>query len=510
VHQRTIVRHLRSLDSWVPFIICAAALIALVLPIALDRVVGSSSGLIIAIAGLILVLLLGHRNALPLSTAMLALVSIAPLPTAIPRQFSLGGGSIFLSDLLIAIVCILALGHSRTFKSGVRAFLVAIGILIAWVLLGMLNDADMSSIIRDVRGIVGVLVLALGIAISMTMDQRIAVKIFASALVTIMLSSAFAVLFETVTSSGFFSLRDEEATLYTATATEAYGAIRLIPPGGLFTVVCSAVLLGLVLNGMIGGPGYWWLWPAIASGFVVALIGFSRNNLIAIVVVVFVAFVMSPRRRAFSGRLSILLGTVLGVGGLVWLFISVYWTGIADAGRELWIAFDGRVIGGLRPDTISQDASSVWRFRESDAALASILSNPVQGTGLGVAYRDHILGEPFGGDYGLTYLHNSFLWVAVKLGIPLTLLLAVFALRLNWSMWKMRSGQFRVAAHSVLYASIALLPVLYVSPVPFSRGGAITSGALLGLAIYLAAQSRATTGNDQKIAGKQEQLKQLL
>jgi O-antigen ligase len=73
------------------------------------------------------------------------------------------------------------------------------------------------------------------------------------------------------------------------------------------------------------------------------------------------------------------------------------------------------------PDTTLDTGSLQWRVFENEHATQSIAANPVTGVGLGNNYRGATLmrqRETVGDLRFARFIHNSYLYMAVKMGLP--------------------------------------------------------------------------------------------
>jgi hypothetical protein len=203
--------------------------------------------------------------------------------------------------------------------------------------------------------------------------------------------------------------------------TSAFGLLRVVPPAHVLVYLMSLVAACLTLDRSLAGR--WrlllglqfavlnlglvmtytraqWLASAIALGLAAALLGADARRRLA--------------GYAAAAAPVLLLGlglTALRAGG--------------DAGLVAAVA--QRAASLLTPGATMDSASLEWRLFEVEAAGAAISANPALGVGLGNDYRLPTLfqGEargwlyPLAGDGRLTrFVHNSYLYVAVKAGLP--------------------------------------------------------------------------------------------
>ncbi len=202
-----------------------------------------------------------------------------------------------------------------------------------------------------------------------------------------------------------------------------FGAVRVVPPGHVLMYLMANVAFCLVL-GPLRTP---WVraFLALQLAFlgVGLLLTYTRAQWIASGIAVLLACALLPRAAKTSlGRLLLLVVPILALAvGLVGTgLVSV---GGAGAGEALV----SRAASIFTPDDTLDTASLEWRVFEVEAAGRALSEQPFLGVGLGNDYRDVTLlqGEASGwlwqldGSQGrLTrFVHNSYLYVAVKMGL---------------------------------------------------------------------------------------------
>ena len=175
------------------------------------------------------------------------------------------------------------------------------------------------------------------------------------------------------------------------------------------------------------------------------LFTFTRAQwLAAAAAIFFVVLVLLPKYRGFFLRASI-----LGVAVFVFIF--------GFMGSDLQKLFADvpfmnsvteRAASIFDVGTTMESASMQWRVFETGEALRSIRENPALGVGLGNAYREvtTLQGENLGWitqEQGITdtyrftrFVHNSFLMIAVKMGLPGIMLFLWFCGAFLIGSWK--------------------------------------------------------------------------
>ncbi|MBI4300257.1 MAG: O-antigen ligase family protein, partial [Chloroflexi bacterium] len=116
------------------------------------------------------------------------------------------------------------------------------------------------------------------------------------------------------------------------------------------------------------------------------------------------------------------------------------------------------------PGQTLESYSLQWRAFETEEALRSISQNPFLGVGLGNAYRDVTLlqGEASSLYYRFTrFVHNSYLYIGTKMGIPGIVLFVLFSLAFlgrGWQVWRRTSdSQMKLVVLGMLAGFVGIL-----------------------------------------------------
>lgn len=99
-----------------------------------------------------------------------------------------------------------------------------------------------------------------------------------------------------------------------------------------------------------------------------------------------------------------------------------------------------------------------WRKWENEDAVKNIYQSPLLGVGVGGEYRNWISQLSIFPDH-TRYIHNSYLFIALKLGLP-TLILYLWLFGANWNLARITRKK-TVAEHQVfLISGLAVLPAI--------------------------------------------------
>lgn len=221
-------------------------------------------------------------------------------------------------------------------------------------------------------------------------------------------------------------------------AGSGLGSVRVIPPGHL--LVYFMMIIGTCLAIEVRGSLSSRLFYGLQSIFLNLglLLTFTRAQYVAVAIAFVIIFlVLALTYRKLFIRLLKIAVPVLMISLSI---VGYQFEDIEDIYQnQFFKTLKTRFESILTPDTTIKSASLEWRVYETGAALRSIQAHPMLGVGLGNSYRNLTLvqGEVSGGWAGQTgeertrftrFVHNSYLYIAVKMGLPGLLLFLWFAL----------------------------------------------------------------------------------
>ena len=176
------------------------------------------------------------------------------------------------------------------------------------------------------------------------------------------------------------------------------------------------------------------------------------------------AFLMTPRRRA-----RLLLGVVVLLAGASLAIVALNSASSASVANPLASGLDRLQSVG----SYSTDVSALHREAENRAALREVRTHPLVGVGLGgtITFFSPLFNpatEASGIQYTTGYLHNSYTWMAVKTGLPgLAILVCLVGLILfRGARLAIRgpSELIRVGASGIVAPLAALIIVSFTGP----------------------------------------------
>jgi O-antigen ligase len=247
---------------------------------------------------------------------------------------------------------------------------------------------------------------------------------------------------------------------------------RSIVPG---TTLVSFVFF-LALARLLSGDAkvkriWWWLVLTLTAGGI--LVNFGRTLWVAtIALAIVILFRAGNGVRAFR---VLAVCSMLAVVASVFVYVTkpIVFESIVD-----------RVVSSREEGRPSSSWS--WRKFENQFAVSSIQSRPLLGVGMGGDYKPFQPGLGKFDDLQSSYIHNSYLFLPLKLGVPAALLvLAVLGwltVRLNRSVPDMVEDSF---SRSILLAcgasALQFMGMAYIQPQFNAFGGVLVFAIVAGL-----------------------------
>jgi hypothetical protein len=226
----------------------------------------------------------------------------------------------------------------------------------------------------------------------------------------------------------------------------SFGSIRVVPPSHVLVYFAMLIAAGLAIFESN---------RRLRAGLVIQcgvlglalLLTYTRAQWIAtIIALVLMATVLVPMYKAQIARLALLSIPIfliacgfLGFGLQRLLQETPVFTLLSDRATTL-----------LAPDETIDSRSLQWRIFENEEALKSISRHPLLGVGLGNSYRNltTLQGESSGwftrnslvaGEVSrfTRYIHSSYIWIPVKMGIPAFVIFLWFCAALLVAGWQL-------------------------------------------------------------------------
>ncbi|MFO7583886.1 MAG: O-antigen ligase family protein [Anaerolineales bacterium] len=229
----------------------------------------------------------------------------------------------------------------------------------------------------------------------------------------------------------------------------SFGSVRVVPPSHVLLYFAMLIAAGLAMfesnrrlrTGLVIQFGVLGL---------ALLLTYTRAQWIATAMaLVLMATVFVPKYKAQIGRFALLsIPLFLIACG----FLGFGLQGLVQDTPVLTLLSD-RATTLLTPDETIESRSLQWRIFENEEALKSISRHPLLGVGLGNSYRNltTLQGEAQGwwtrnslvsGEVSrfTRYVHSSYLWLPVKLGIPAFAIFLWFCAALPVAGWRLMSS----------------------------------------------------------------------
>jgi hypothetical protein len=415
----------------------------------------------------------------------LVVLTFMPLPLVVPSGISVGGNTLDWASLVCLVAVGLWLLRARASAQALIWTLVGIPAVVLFSVVGFVNGADPAYWWRDVRGLLHLAVAAVLVLRTRT-PRQLRLLLHTSGLVV-----SFTAVGVVLAALGVeaFSFRAESAALYVGGASEVYSSTRVIAPAGVMAGALGGLLIACLLIGWaetLGGAHCWarrWTGVAylVASVVVVAL-SYTRGYFL-ILVIVSLASVAPAASRSRAVARTVATASALVILGVAVIHLRSWFprplVAFVDGAIE---AFNGRVLAGLQPGTVSSDTSTTWRIRETREALHAFADNWLVGTGFGAPYRRILPGEIFEGRDGLTYVHSSYIWILTKVGVLGSL--TVLWLGYLWLAALLRRARRPPNGTALLgFGRLALAAQMVTSPTPFEVENSVLVGLLVGLTV---------------------------
>lgn len=204
----------------------------------------------------------------------------------------------------------------------------------------------------------------------------------------------------------------------------------------------------------------------------VLLASFSRGPWLALLIGIGLVFIWVSKRQKIAIMLYVTASSILIVVAISLLF--------GDLGPLIIRTLETRFASSTKA---TSDVSVGSRLAESEAALELISTYPLSGTGMGsrLTYPDPISRRTV----HVYFVHNGYLFLALKLGVPLTLL---FFLGLFLYVWRGYSAVGTLVKgtfyHSLSVAATSTLCAVLFLTIPANQF--IVRDGLFFLALYIA------------------------
>ncbi len=445
------MRHLTTPQSATQRTVVAVALLALA---AATSFALTATSPILVSGALALLLVAGVILRRPELGALLiiVLVSIVPRSVLFDRGLPLGGGNLKVTDVLLVLTLGAWIAGRSTqparFPLPSRSVSALVLLMLAFAIVGVVTAHEMGSSFKlsllELRPLLSYLLvfpLVSGVRSWRDFERGLTVVFVAAA------ASACVAIVLYVNGNG-------GAATFTGGALRIQSTVYLAP---LIALVWAPVVIAYARSGRTRAAA---LGLAVLA-FAGVYFTFSRGASVALIAVLPIVIVMLPprrRRRALRWLVALLAVAVCGIVA----FNAVSAHGVANplaAGLKRF-----QSVGALHGDV-----SSRYRFAEWSEAARQIEHHPLAGIGLGnsITFTNPMFSSDYNA-YGYTfstyYIHNSYIWFALKLGLLAALVFVVLLGRVCWLAYRGYRDAFDPRARMVLLATLgSLVAVLILS-----------------------------------------------
>ena len=280
-----------------------------------------------------------------------------------------------------------------------------------------------------------------------------------------------------------------------------FGSIRVMP-SGQFLVYSVSILAFLLMFQRTFGPRLRFLmlaqWLLLNYSL---LFSYTRTQWVASAVAIIAVLVLLPK----ADRSQLFKQLVLW-GGAGLILALLFGAALQQLGSLAFAdAIGNRFSTLLSPDDTIGSNSVQWRVFENSEATDAILKQPLLGVGLGNTYRtasiDH--RQSLGANdsyYG--FVHNSFLYLGVKLGLPGLLAFVWFYGATLWLCWRTRqrmaTAWWGATVMAIMVACATATIWMTTFPLLFEKGATSTIGMLAGIVVVMHGLSATTQVSTQQ------------
>jgi O-antigen ligase len=424
--------------------------------------------LAVAVGGLALVTLsIGtERGTLAIGLLLLVVTVVLPGDLALAWRVPVGGGGIFMVDLLLALLlasmlaALLASGSLPIVRSAVNLPLL---LFLLWVvvagIVGVLRGNEPKLILQDARGLAYYSLFFFIVMFVRSRGQVLTVmRVLAACLV--------AVFFEGL---AYAAMGQGMALEFVEP-----GVSRFPAPDEVF-LISSALLATVVVVWPAARRRPAWLWLLLLVALLGLVLSLVRGNYVALAVsLVYLLVVLRARERFRLVAGGLVVAVVLGLG-------------LAIARPALFSSVITRALA----ITAVQDRNVQYRLIENQTVGAQIAQHPLVGNGLG---KDYLFDWSRYGvaPYRKSYIHNNYYWFVHRLGFVGLLLFGWYAVAalLPWMRDRERLKRGDPWLVGVVFGSRTMLVALLVVSITSPRLNSKLSIAVAVTVIGLAEASR--------------------
>jgi O-antigen ligase len=447
-------------DRWFWAMLVAAYLVVLVVALKSPVLGAAMAGFVGACA--LLVTVIGTRRGTLLLGALLIVVDVVlPGDLAVQYRLPIGGGGIYILDLLLAIllvsVVLLTLSERRlqAVESPVRLpILLFLGWTLVAALIGYRSGNDPKLILQDVRSLAYYAVFFF--AVLAVTDRRQVLVILRVLAVCMVL--AFGI-------GGIYSALGRGGAVEYVEA-----GVSRFPASDVMFLMGSVLLTTFVVVWPAGRRRPAWLWLLLFVALVGLVLSFVRGNWIAFAVGLVYLFVVLHVRE----RMRLVVGTLV--------VAVVLGAGFAVLSPEVFFS----VVTRASAISAVNDPNVQYRLVENREVKQQIADKPIFGNGLG---KEYVFDWS---RYGVTpflksYIHNNYYWFLQRLGFVGLALFAWIAIAFLFPWMRYRSALPRDDPWlaGTVFGGRALFVALLMNSVTSPRFNTMDSVAVLAVVMGL-------------------------
>lgn len=447
-------------DRWFWTMLVAAYLVVIAVTLK-SPVFGAAAAVAVGACALLVTVIGTRRGTLLLGALLIVVDVVLPGDLAVQYRLPVGGGGIYILDLLLAILLVsvvlltLTEGRVQAVESPVRLpILLFLGWTLMAAVIGYRSGNDLKLILQDVRSLIYYAVFFFAV-LAVTDRRQVLVLLRVLAVCMVL---AFGI-------GGIYSALGRGGAVEYVEA-----GVSRFPASDVMFLMGAMLLTTFVVVWPAGRRRPAWLWLLLFVALVGLVLSFVRGNWLAFAVglaYLFLVLHVGERMRLVAGTLVV--AVVLGAG-LAVLSPDVFFSVVTRASAISAV----------------DDPNVQYRLVENREVKRQIADKPIFGSGLGTEYVFD--WSRYGvAPYLKSYIHNNYYWFLQRLGAIGLGLFAWIAIAFLFPWMRYRGGLPRDDPwlSGIVFGGRALFVALLMNSVTSPRFNTMDSVAVLALVMGL-------------------------
>ncbi|RJK97879.1 O-antigen ligase family protein [Vallicoccus soli] len=448
---------------------------------------GGPVALLPAAAVALLVGLLLQRSRPGLLPVLALAVAATPPLLALPLSVTVGGKSLYLSDLLLPAAAVVALTRRSRLQRTDLLVLAYAAVIAFDSAVGIVRHQPFQAFTQDLRGPA---YIVLGYVIASRLWRPVHSRAAVRAALVVLWYSAGLMLVTIVTGTELLAGRVANVRVQGVGGTAAeLDATRFIVNSKVLAFVVLVAAATVLLSRRAGARERLLAAVLALPAFLVTFLGYARATLLALLLCTAVLLVLRRRADLHGGRLGAVVLAAAALVGVVGLTGTASLLSDPDGNlvaRQV-AGFEERVLGGLTTEQVETPGNE-YRLLENRYALMTWGENPLFGQGIGASYHPPMIADPLlqafetDPEFGSRFVHNGYLWYLVKTGlVGLLAFLAMVLVPVARVLRRAAGPEGMPPVDVALAVSLLGLMLIHAFEPDMHRvGGAALVGALIG------------------------------